>query len=65
MPKDKRNEGKKASRTQKQQMGAMPNAGNLYETGEELGRQQTVPKAARWPADAEPEKAEARKAKLT
>ncbi|HHT72323.1 MAG TPA: hypothetical protein GX008_01245 [Firmicutes bacterium] len=44
MPKDKRNEGKKARRTQKQQMGAMPNAGNLYETGEELGRQQQYQK---------------------
>ncbi|MGI6147927.1 MAG: hypothetical protein GX195_12870 [Firmicutes bacterium] len=38
MPKDKRNEGKKASRKQQQ-----PNqTGNLFETGEELtqGRQQ-------------------------
>lgn len=40
MPKDKRNEGKKARRAQKQQMGAAPNAGNLFETGEELGREQ-------------------------
>jgi len=40
VPKDKRGDDKKERRTQKQQLGNLPNTGNLYETGEELGRQQ-------------------------